>query len=124
VPSPLEAAMKVALAAAAPYVKKGFVLREDYWGGDVPVKTSKAIVHQLFKGNEYWFWIGSDTPGARVSVHLYDADGKKTESECWDGPQCAGAAIKPQKTGTYYLIIEVEESPEERTPWALVYGFR
>jgi hypothetical protein len=120
----VEPAVKVATAAAGPYVQKGFAVREDYWGGDLAVKEPKAIVHQLFKGNEYWFWIGTDTPGARVSVHLYDGDGRIVESDYWQGPQCAAAALTPARTGTYYLIIEVEESPEERTRWGLVYGFR
>jgi hypothetical protein len=32
--------------------------------------------------------------------------------------------VVPKKTGTYYLIVEVEKSPEERTYWSLAYGFR
>ena len=29
-----------------------------------------------------------------------------------------------KKTGTYYLIVEIEKSPEERTYWSLAYGFK
>jgi len=56
----IDDALSFALEAATPYVKEGFTVREDYWGGDLPVKSTKAIVHQLFKGNEYWFWMGTD----------------------------------------------------------------
>ena len=49
----IDDALSFALEAADPYVKQGFTVREDYWGGDLPVKQQKAIVHQLFKGNEY-----------------------------------------------------------------------
>ena len=63
-------------SAAEPYVKEGFQVREDYWGGDLGVGEKKAVRQQLFKGNEYWFWMGTEVEQAKVSVHIYDDDGK------------------------------------------------
>lgn len=124
----IDDALSFALEAADPYVKEGFTVREDYWGGDLPVKTTKAIVHQLFKGNEYWFWMGSDQPKAKISVHVYDSEGNLAEVEAFQkdkkGGTVAGARVIPKKTGSYYLIVEVEKSPDERTSWSLAYGFR
>jgi hypothetical protein len=117
-------ALSFALEAADPNVKAGFSVREDYWGGDLPVKTTKAIVHQLFKGNEYWFWMGTDVKDAKISVHVYDSEGNLTEVEAKQGTRFATARVVPKKTGSYYLIVEVEKSPEERTHWALAYGFK
>ena len=71
----VEDAFSYALQAAAPYIKEGFTLREDYWGGDLPVKQQKAIVQQLFKGSEYWFWMGTDSDSAKITINIYDADG-------------------------------------------------
>lgn len=122
--SSIDDALAFALEAAAPYVKEGFTVREDYWGGDLPTKTTKAIVHQLFKGNEYWFWMGTDEKTAKISVHVYDSDGNLVEVEAWQKPHFAAARVMPKKTGSYYLIVEVEKSPQERTTWALAYGFR
>ena len=51
-------AQSFALQAAEPYVKQGFQVREDYWGGDLASGEKKAVRQQLFKGNEYWFWMG------------------------------------------------------------------
>ena len=48
-------AQSFALEAAVPYVKEGFQVREDYWGGDLAAGEKKAVRQQLFKGNEYWF---------------------------------------------------------------------
>jgi len=48
-------AQSFALQAAEPYVKQGFQVREDYWGGDLGSGEKKAVRQQLFKGNEYWF---------------------------------------------------------------------
>ena len=124
--SSIDDALSFAFEAASPYVKD-FTVREDYWGGDLPVKTTKAIVHQLFKGNEYWFWMGTDEKVAKISVHVYDSEGNLAEVESFDSskkPHMAGARVVPKKTGSYYLIVEIEKSPRERTTWALAYGFR
>jgi hypothetical protein len=120
----IDDALSFALDAANPYVKQGFTVREDYWGGDLAVKQQKAIVHQLFKGNEYWFWMGTDVANARISVHIYDSDGNLAEVEHWQKQYEAGARVVPKTTGSYYLIVEVEKSDRERTHWALAYGFR
>lgn len=120
----IDDALSYALEAAAPYIKAGFTLREDYWGGDLAEKQQKAIVHQLFKGNEYWFWMGTDSDDAKISVHIYDSQGNLAEVESWQKPHFAAARVIPKKSGSYYLIIEVEKSKEERTRWALAYGFQ
>jgi hypothetical protein len=121
----IDDALSFALEAANPYVKEGFTVREDYWGGDLPVKQQKAIVQQLFKGNEYWFWMGTDVESAKISVHIYDSEGKLAEEQAWQNkPHMAAARIKPKTSGSYILIVVVEKSPIERTHWALTYGFR
>jgi len=118
-------AQSFALQAAEPYVKQGFQVREDYWGGDLGSGEKKAVRQQLFKGNEYWFWLGTEVDRAKVSVHVYDSDGKLAEeSDSWEKGHFAAAHIVPKTTGSYFIIVSVEESPEDRTHWALVYGFR
>lgn len=117
-------ALSFALEAMSPYIKEGYTIREDTWGGDLPVATAKAISQQLFKGNDYWFTMGTDVKGATISVHIYDRDGNLVEQNAWQRDTFAGAAIKPTKTGSYFLIVKVEKSPRERTPWGLVYAYR
>lgn len=117
-------ALSFAYEAATPYVKEGFVVREDAWGGDLGVKDQKAVTAQLFKGNEYWFWTGTDTRNAVVTVSVYDSNGKLAQSEAWQRGRFSGARVVPARTGTYYAIVTVHKSPEERTRWALVYGYR
>lgn len=117
-------ALVAALEAAQPYMKEGFTVREDYWGGDMAVKQAKAITHQLFKGNEYWFWLATDEKSAKISVHVYDSDGNLCEVDFKQKGNVAMAKVLPKRTGTYYLIVEVEKSPKERTHWGMAYGFR
>jgi hypothetical protein len=122
--SPFEGALAFALEAADPYVKEGYTVREDHWGGQLQVKQPKAIVHQLFKGNEYWFWMGTDTEDSKITVHVYDADGRLAETESWQKPHKAAAKVVAKKTGTHYLIVEIEKSPKQPTAWTLAYGFK
>jgi len=114
-----------ALLAAEPYVKKGFQVREDYWPGDLAPGEKKAVRQQLFKGNEYWFWLGTEVDHAKVSVHIYDSDGKLAEQpDSWARDHFAAAHIIPKTTSTYFIIVSVEESPAAHTRWVLAYGFR
>ena len=117
-------ALSLAQESANPYVKKGFNVREDAWGGDLGVKDQQAVTAQLFKGNEYWFCLGTDVRGAVVTIHVYDAQGKLAESESWQKGRFAAARVNPAKSGTYYAIITVEKSPQERTGWAVVYAYK
>ena len=114
-----------AVLAAEPYVEQGFHVREDYWVGELASGKRKAIRQQLFKGNEYWFWLGTEVDHAKVSVHIYNSDGKLAEQpDSWAKGQIAAAHIIPKTTGTYFIIVSVEESPAAHTHWALAYGFR
>ena len=114
-----------ALLAAEPYVKKGFQVREDYWAGALASGERKAVRQQLFKGNEYWFWLGTEVDHAKVSVHIYNSDGELAEQpDSWAKANLAAAHIIPKTTGSYFIIVTVEQSPAPRTNWALAYGFR
>lgn len=117
-------ALSYALEAAQPYIKEGFTVREDYWGGDMAVAQPKAITQQLFKGNEYWFWMGTDVKSARISVHVYDSEGNLCEVESKQKGQFATARVVPKRSGTYYVIVEIEKSSKDRTHWGMAYGFR
>ena len=117
-------ALSFAYEAANPYARQGWVIREDAWGGDLGVGDKKAVTAQLFRGNSYIFVLGTDVTGASLRVNLYDSAGNLAESKSWQRGRFAYAEIKPRATGTYYAVVEVLSSPEERTGWALVYGFK
>ncbi len=122
-------ALTFALEAMNKYIKTGYTLREDTWGGDLPVGEAKAITHQLFQKNDYWFTMGTSTKGAKISVHVYDSDGNLVEEAgSWQNERSdcafAGVEVVCKKTGTYFLIVKVEKSPAERTDWGLVYSYK
>ena len=117
-------AMSFAYEAANPYAEKGWIIREDAWGGDLGDGDKKAVTAQLFRGNSYMFFLGTDVENAKLRVNIYDAAGNLAESKSWQEGKFAYAEIKPAATGTYYIVVQVLSSPEDRTGWALVYGFR
>lgn len=113
-----------AYEAALPYYKQGFSIRKDAWGGDLGLHEKKAVSIQLFKGNTYWFLMATETKGASISVHLYDDKGNLVEAESWQRGRFAGARVNPNATGTYFAIVQILKSHEDRTTWALVYGYK
>lgn len=117
-------ALSFAYEAANPYAQQGWIIREDAWGGDLGAGDKKAVSAQLFRGNSYIFFLATDVESATLRVNIYDAEGNLAESKSWQRGRFAYAEIKPRTTGTYHAIVEVLSSPEERTGWALVYGFR
>jgi len=117
-------AISRALEAIDSYVKEGYIVRDDQWGGDLGVEERKVVPHMLFKGNDYWFCIGTDVDNARVTIHVYDSKGKLIENDSWQKGRFAAARVQASATGMYYIIVEVTSSPKERTSWAIVYGFK
>jgi len=117
-------ALSFAYEAALPYYKQGYSIRKDAWGGDLGVRDKKAVSSQLFKGNNYWFLMASDVKGATLSVHIYDDNGNLVDAESWQKGRFAGARVSPKATGTFFAIVQILKSPEDRTPWALVYGYK
>lgn len=113
-----------AYEAALPYYKQGFSIRKDAWGGDLGVHEKKAVSIQLFKGNTYWFLMATEVKNATLSVHIYDDKGNLVEGESWQKGRFAGARVNPKATGTFFAIVQILKSPEERTTWALVYGYK
>jgi len=131
-PKVVSEALGIAIKAAVPYVKKGFALREDNWQGKLSVGKKKAIEHQLYKGTEYWFWLGSANPDVKLSVKVYDSKGRPVDVETTTGKNSACARVLAPKTGTYYIVIkatpakpdEKKEFKPDAVAWALAYGFR
>ena len=139
-------AISLALEAATPYVEQGFEVREDNWSGEVEPGKPLLVRHQLFRGNEYWFWAGTSWPGATIKVDIFDAQGNAIGLESFAKGSFAGVRALPQKTATYFIrvVAEYEKKGEGLTAkekganepvegvgefsgsldWGLVYGYR
>jgi hypothetical protein len=135
-------AISLALEAATPYVEQGFEVREDNWSGEVEPGKPLLVRHQLFRGNEYWFWAGTSWPGATVKVDIFDSDGNSVGLESFSKNSFAGVRALPEKTATYFIRVLTQYDPEKAkadevneavegvgefngmVDWGLVYGYR
>jgi hypothetical protein len=113
-----------ALEAATPYVNDGYAVREEQWAGWLAKGKQSSIQHQLFGGNDYWFWLASDEEDAKLSIHVYDAAGNLVDTEAWKKGHMAAVRVQPKRTGTYYIVFQVEETKLKRTRWAVAYGYK
>ncbi len=121
----LDEAKSLALEAATPYVEKGFLIREDGWGGTMKPGDTRWVRHQLFRGNEYWFWLGTSYAGCELNLEIFDMDGMPVSLETFQSAMYAGARVLPSKTGTYLIFVEVKsQEAYGEVDWSLVYGFR
>lgn len=135
-------AISYAFEAATPYVEQGFEVREDTWSGEVEPGKPLLVRHQLFRGNEYWFWAGTSWPSATVKVDIFDSEGNSTGLESFAKGNFAGVRALPEKTATYFIRVVTQYDPEKAksdeaseavegvgdyegmVDWGLVYGYR
>ena len=110
--------------ADGPY-KKGFKVREDYWKGAMKSGEKKAVKAQLFKGNEYWFWLGCEEDDAEMSIDLFNEAGQKINVETIVAIGATGVRVVPPKTGTYVAVFTINlKKGKGKFNWALAFGYR
>lgn len=113
-----------AMEAAAPAVKDGFKIRQEYWSGTLKSGQQKIVKQQLFKGNEYWFFLGTDAEKATLKVDIFDRKGTKINVETKLVENAAAVRVLAPATGTYIVVFSLTGKEGDQIPWALAYGYR
>jgi hypothetical protein len=117
-------AHSAAMDAATPFVEQGFIVREDYWNGEVKSGQKLMIRHQMFKGNEYAFWLGTSQDNIAFELQVYDEAGKPITIDQKSHEMFATARVNPKNTGTYTIVFSLTSPKEKSVYWALAYGYR
>lgn len=112
------------MEAATPFVEQGYTVREDYWNGEVESGQKLAIRHQLFKGNEYAFWLGTANDDCELELAVYDSKGQPVHMERKVDKHTVSVRVNPPRTGTYTVVFSVKSKKERGVTWALAYGYR
>ena len=120
----MQEAITQALEAATPYVKDGFKIREDNWHGETKSGRALLVKHQLFRGNEYWFWAATSFPDSTTTVGVFDSKGNSVSLESFSRDGMSGVRVLPKKSGTYFIRVTVSSSQHDELDWGLVYGYR
>jgi hypothetical protein len=115
-----------AMEAAQPFVNEGFIVREDYWNGEVKSGQKLMVKHQLFKGNEYAFWLGTANDGCTLEIQVLDEKGNEVhiKPKVGIGEMFTSVRVNPPKTGTYSVVFSITSKTEKGVFWALAYGYR
>jgi hypothetical protein len=115
-----------AMEAATPFVEDGFIVREDYWHGDVMSEQKLMVRHQLFKGNEYAFWLGTANEECVLELEVLDEAGKAVhiDRKADKNGMYVSIRVNPPKTGTYAVVFSLKSKREKSITWALAYGYR
>lgn len=114
----------MAMEAAVEAVKAGFKIRQEYWNGTLKSGEQKIVKQQLFKGNEYWFFLGTDTDKTKLKVDIFDRKGAKINVETKFTGNAAAVRVLAPATGTYLVVFSITGGEDEEVPWALAYGYR
>ncbi len=112
------------MQAATPFVEQGFIVREDYWNGEVKSGQPLAITHQLFKGNEYAFWLGTSQEGVALDMKVFDEKNQPVQIKATSDKYSMSVRVNPPKTGTYRIVFGLTSKKEPALLWALAYGYR
>jgi hypothetical protein len=113
-----------AMEAATPFVEQGFIVREDYWNGEVKSGQKLMITHQLFKGNEYAFWLGTSQEGVALDMKVFDEKNQPVQINAKVDKFFMSVRVNPPKTGTYKIVFELKSKQDPGVLWALAYGYR
>ncbi|OYW76078.1 MAG: hypothetical protein B7Z37_10390 [Verrucomicrobia bacterium 12-59-8] len=113
-----------AMEAATPFVEQGFIVREDYWNGEVKSGQKLMITHQLFKGNEYAFWLGTSQEGVKLDMKVFDEKNQPVQIDSKGDKFFMSVRVNPPKTGTYKIVFELKSKTDAGVLWALAYGYR
>lgn len=118
----------VAQQAAIPHLGGGnpFILRESTWSGEVEPGKARLIQVQLFKRNDYHFWVAVPDRMAAVNLNLYNGKGELLEAKTlrYETPNLASLIATPSETGIYYLRLSLQTTVEETQPWTVIYAYR
>lgn len=120
----IDDAHSFAMEAAVPFVEQGFIVREDYWNGEVKSGQKLMVRHQMFKGNEYAFWLGCAQENIAFELQVLDENGKEIELDFKSQGMFATVRVNPPKTGTYSVVFSLTSKTEKGLYWALAYGYR
>lgn len=114
-----------ALEAAQEDVEKGGVkIRYDYASGSLRNGQTTTVGYQVFRGNAYWFYLGSSEMATTFTVSVTDAEGKEIKGEVRKFDNSYVFHFVPERTMLVAVTLSGVAKDFEEFSWALVYGYK
>lgn len=115
-------AHRLVLDLTGAFSNDGFKLRDGHWAGTIKPAERALIAVNLYAGNQYWFAAAANTKAKKISVDLYDENGKPLVTEIYNQGERAAAGFSPTASGQYFVSLSLLEG--EPTAFCLVYSYK
>jgi len=115
-------AHRLVLDLTGAFSNDGFKLRDGHWAGQIKPAEHALVAVNLYAGNQYWFSAAANTKAKKISVALYDENGKPLPTESFNEGERASAGYSPTTSGQYFVAVSLLEG--EATTFCLVYSYK
>jgi len=115
-------AHKLVLDLTGAFSNDGFKLRDGHWTGTIKPQERALIAVNLYAGNQYWFSAAANAKAKKISVTVYDENGKPVVTETYNSGNKASAGFSPTSSGQYFVSLGLLEG--EPTTFCLVYSYK
>ena len=115
-------AHKLALDLTGAFSNDGFKLRDGHWTGTIKPQERVLIAVNLYAGNQYWFSAAANAKAKKISVDVFDENGKPMVTESYNSGDKASAGFSPTNSGQYFVSLGLLEG--ESTAFCLVYSYK
>jgi len=89
-------AHKLVLDLTGAFSNDGFKLRDGHWTGTIKPQEHTLIAVNLFAGNQYWFSAATNAKAKKISVDVFDENGKPVVTEVYNSGDKASAGFSPR----------------------------
>ena len=110
------------LELAGAFANDGYKIRDGYWSGVLEPGKPQILEVNLFAGNAYWFCAAAIAPARKLSVSLFDENGRPVEGEAFQDGSTAAAGLLPDASGRYFVRLELVEG--DKAEFSLVYSYK
>ena len=115
-------AHKLVLDLTGAFSNDGFKLRDGHWTGPIKPQERVLVAVNLYAGNQYWFSTAANAKAKKISVDVYDENGKPVVTETYNSGGKASAGFSPTNSGQYFVALGLLEG--EPTTFCLVYSYK
>ena len=118
-----EAATRAAtLELAGAFSNDGYKIRDGYYFGTLDPGKSTIVEVNLFAGDEYWFCAAAIAPARKLSVQVYDEEGKPVEQQSYGDGVTAAAGVVAPWSGKFLVKTTLVEG--EKAPFTFLYCYK
>lgn len=111
-----------ALEVAGAFSNDGFKIRDGHWSDSIAPKQPKIIQVNLYAGNQYWFIAAATDQAKKLTVTVYDENGKPMAIQPYENNAQSAAGFSPEASGPYY--VRVDETAGDPATFCLLYSYK